>query len=155
MTSLQQVQIIAACALASVLYTLPTLVSLIRRNPLTLRVLVLNMCLGWTVVGWAFALRLACRRGPTVATPPEDWSPWRPGRPEAALSLPPDRSTYVDGSYLVSERGSARTWAVCVNGRWGLAFELDGVQRTAAWVDSSDVPLDVLAHALAGEQAQR
>ena len=52
----------------------------------------------------------------------------------------------------ISEHGDARTWAVCTGGRWGIAFELDGIQRTAAWVDTSDVPLDVLAHALAAHR---
>jgi hypothetical protein len=29
-----------------------------------------------------------------------------------------------------------------------VAYELDGVQRVGVWVDSSDIPVDVLAHAL-------
>ncbi len=155
MTSPQQIQIVAGCALASVFYMLPTLLAVIRRSPGALRIFLLNLCLGWTLAGWVCALQLACRGHVTVSRTAEEWAPWMPGRPEAALSLPAGRSTYVDGSYLVSEHGSARTWAVCSAGRWGVAYELDGLQRTAAWVDSSDVPLDVLAHALVRDRESR
>jgi hypothetical protein len=155
MTSLQQFQLVGACAVAAVAYLAPTLIALVRLSSDSRRILLLNICLGWTVVGWLYALRLACRRSAPVPAAAEDWTPWRPGRPEAALSLPAPRTTYADGSYLISELGSARTWAICSHGRWGVAYELDGVQRTAAWVDSSDVPLDILAHALASDPELR
>ena len=147
MTTLQQIQLVAACSLAAIAYMAPTLVALIRLSPATSRALLLNACFGWTIVGWVLALRLAWRRSPRAPFS-DSWSAWRPGRPEAASASRPGGSTYVDGSYLISEEGGARTWAVCRDGRWGIAYELDGIQRTAAWVDSSDVPLSVLADAL-------
>jgi hypothetical protein len=149
MTTLEKALVIAACATAGAVYNVPTLVAVARLNPRVGRIALLNTCLGWTVVGWFGALMLARRRPPVAASSASEWTPWRPGRPEQAGPSAAAPSTYVDGSYLISESGSARTWAICTHGRWGIAFELDGTQRTACWVSTSDVPVDVLARALA------
>jgi hypothetical protein len=97
--------------------------------------------------------RREASRGNGVTQPSQanraGWTSWTPGRPERIGCPPRSPATYTDGTYLISENGDARTWAVCTGGRWGIAFELDGTQRTAAWVDASDVPLNILAHALA------
>ena len=147
----RHVWLVGACALFSVAYILPSLIGVVRHGEAASRLVIINLLLGWSVVGWVAALVLACRardpRMPAPTTSP-DWTPWLPGRPEAAAYPAAALGTYAEGTYLVSESGSARTWAVCRAGRWGIAYELDGVQRTAAWVDSSDVPVGVLAHAL-------
>lgn len=150
----QQILLVTASALASAAYMMPTLAAVALRRPDPWRVLVLNLCFGWTIVGWLVALRIASRP-PRHAAPANDWSPWSPGRPEAARCSAAAPSTYGDGTYLISEEGDARTWAICAGGRWGIAYELAGVQRTASWVDSSDVPIDILAHALARHPERR
>jgi hypothetical protein len=37
-------------------YYLPTLVAIIKKRPYTLRIFLFNMILGWTIIGWIFAL---------------------------------------------------------------------------------------------------
>lgn len=150
MTTVEMVLVVLASAVAGTIYITPTLLSVARSSAHVRRIVVLNTCVGWTIVGWAYALRLAWRPAPGRAHPRSEWTPWRAGRPEAARPASAAPSTYVDGSYLISASGSARTWAICAEGNWGIAFELDGVQRTASWVDSRDVPVDILAHALLG-----
>ena len=101
------------------------------------------------------ASRFASLKQPAPRAGRAGWTAWTPGRPEGIRLPPRSVSAYKDGTYLISEYGDARTWAVCTGGRWGIAFELDGTQRTAAWVDPSDVPLDILAHALAVHREPR
>jgi len=45
----------AACA-----YFVPTVVALIRRHHQTGAVVIVNLFLGWTVIGWVVALAMAC-----------------------------------------------------------------------------------------------
>lgn len=147
--------VMAAGAAGSIVYMTPTLIAVARLSPAVGRIALLNTCLGWTVLGWLLALHIACRthrQPPAVA---HEWSRWCPGRPERAGSARSAPSTYVDGTYLISAAGEAKTWATCAQGRWGIAFELDGVQRTASWVDASDVPIEVLALALAHDSEQK
>jgi len=144
--------LVGVCALLSVAYVLPSLIGVVRHGTRSSRLVAINLLLGWSVVGWIWALVLACRppRPHTVSTAvAPDWTPWLPGRPEAADVPVGAAETYTDGTYLMSERGTAQTWAICRSGRWGVAYELDGIQRTAAWVDTSDIPVGILAHALA------
>jgi hypothetical protein len=150
-----QILLVTASAVVAATYVLPTLIAVVRPGRDAWRVLVINVCLGWTIIGWVVALRVASR--PARHAPPAcaSWSPWSPGRPEAARGLPAAPSTYLDGTYLISEDGDARTWAICAGGRWGIAYELAGVQRTGAWVDTSDVPVDILAHALTRQPERR
>lgn len=143
--------LVAVCALLSVVYVLPSLIGLVSHGAAASRLVTINLLLGWTVIGWTWAFALACRSrrpGSAVTLASAEWVPWLPGRPEAADLAVGAPGTYADGTYLISERGAARTWAVCRDGRWGIAYELDGIQRTAGWVDSSDIPIGVLAHAL-------
>ena len=148
MTTFEFVAFVSACGVSGAVYMAPYLLAVGRATPDHARILLINLCLGWTIVGWLWALSSA-RRSRRRADPIGDWSGWRAGRPESAGASRASSSTYADGSYLVSEAGGARTWAICSAGHWGIAFELDGVQRTATWVDSSDVPVEVLAQALA------
>jgi hypothetical protein len=48
---------------AFVVYWVPTIVAVARRNevPSVAPVVVVNFCLGWTLVGWVVALAMACR----------------------------------------------------------------------------------------------
>jgi len=147
----RQIWLVGACALLSVLYVLPSLIGVVRHGPSAARLVVINVLLGWTVCGWIWALALACsrpRRHTAAPISAPEWTPWLPGRPEAVTAPSAASGCYADGTYLVSEHGTARTWAVCRDGRWGIAYELDGVQRTGDWVDSTDIPFGVLAHAL-------
>jgi hypothetical protein len=148
MSTIDLIAVMAAGAGGSIIYMAPTLIGVARLSPAVGRITWINTCLGWTVVGWLVALEIACRRQTPSGPPAKEWSRWSPGCPERPISAA-SPSTYVDGSYLISATGEARTWAVCEQGRWGIAFELDGVQRTASWVDTSDVPIEVLALALA------
>jgi hypothetical protein len=47
-----------------VIYIIPLIVALIRKVPNTGSVAVINILLGWTLVGWAVALAMACRSHP-------------------------------------------------------------------------------------------
>jgi Superinfection immunity protein len=49
--------------LAFVLYWLPTIVAVVRRNevPSVTPIVVVNCFLGWTLIGWVVALAMACR----------------------------------------------------------------------------------------------
>ena len=49
------------------LYFLPTMLALDRRVPNKWSVVVINVVLGWTIVGWAVALAMAVRDKPTAA----------------------------------------------------------------------------------------
>ncbi len=61
-------------AIAVALYLLPVLVGLGRRVPDIGSVAVINILLGWTLVGWVAALALALRSvntgGPAIQSPP-------------------------------------------------------------------------------------
>jgi hypothetical protein len=59
-----------------------------------------------------------------------------------------DASIYRDGTYLISEWGEARTWAVHRRGRWGVVYEWLGEQPLAGWVSADQIPLEVRALAL-------
>ncbi len=76
------------------LYFVPTIVALIRRHHQTGAVLVINLLLGWTLIGWAVALAMAvsAHRQPQVvvqqlvaspsSAPPPGWysDPEHPGQ---------------------------------------------------------------------------
>ena len=49
------------------LYFLPTMLALDRRVPNKWSVVVINVVLGWTIVGWAVALAMAVRDKPRPA----------------------------------------------------------------------------------------
>jgi hypothetical protein len=73
--------------IAVALYLLPVLVGWARRVPDIGSVAVINILLGWTLVGWAVALALALRsvntNGPAAQSPPRI-PPW-PGTPPGPL----------------------------------------------------------------------
>jgi hypothetical protein len=61
-------------------YWIPTIVAVIRKDHLAnvASIVVINFFLGWTFVGWAVALTMACRpepKQPTYGVPPG----WFPG----------------------------------------------------------------------------
>ena len=47
-----------------VLYFIPTLVAVIRKVPNTGSVIVINLFLGWSLIGWVVALAMAVRSVP-------------------------------------------------------------------------------------------
>jgi hypothetical protein len=96
-TSLVVVIVIAA-------YLLPTLVACLRHAPDITAVIVVNLALGWTVLGWWLALALALRKAEppvvnvfnqvnTPASPPPvngSWTPHFPQHPGTyPRSIPP------------------------------------------------------------------
>jgi len=50
-------------------YWAPTVVALVRHVPAAGQVVVVNLFLGWTVIGWVVALVMALRTVPGEATP--------------------------------------------------------------------------------------
>ncbi len=74
------------------LYFLPTVVALLRKAPDRGTVIVLNLFLGWTLVGWVSALAIASRSRvePFVIAPPTIVvPPWAPSPPVPAQPGPP------------------------------------------------------------------
>src|SRR5690349_12709408 len=79
--------VFALIALAFVGYWLPLIVATARRVPHIGSVAVLNLLLGWTLVGWVVAMAMACRDNREVivstlypaqlpvAQPPPGWFP--------------------------------------------------------------------------------
>jgi len=57
------------------LYFLPTIVALVRQRHDTVSILLLNLFLGWSVVGWIVALVWACKsdRVVYVQAPPRSY----------------------------------------------------------------------------------
>lgn len=55
-------------ALAAGAYLAPSLIALDRKPPNKWSVVVINVLLGWTLVGWAVALAMAVRDKPTPPT---------------------------------------------------------------------------------------
>jgi Superinfection immunity protein len=85
---------------AGAIYLLPLIIGLARGVRDIGSVAVINILLGWTLVGWAAALALAMRSVspdnrdtqqlppvPPLAWPPDSWPGWQPGPPP--LPLPP------------------------------------------------------------------
>jgi hypothetical protein len=82
---------------------------------------------------------------------------WPPRRRRGVCAvderLTREGSIYVDGTYLISSWGEARTWAVHEDGRWGVVYEWLGEQPVAGWVSAEQIPLEVRARALRGAGA--
>ena len=68
--------IVGACAL----YLLPFIIGDIRGVPNVGSILVINLFLGWTFIGWVVALAMACRSKSTPVTDVSAQQP-PPGRP--------------------------------------------------------------------------
>ena len=69
-------------------YWVPTVVALIRTPPHFGSIIVINVFLGWTIIGWVVALAMACRsrpHQPQYVVPP-GWVPTAAGQP----CTPPD-----------------------------------------------------------------
>lgn len=75
-------------------YLTPTIVAVVRKAPSTGSTVVINVLLGWTVVGWIIALAMACRSRPPQYVIPPGWVPG-PGYspPGQSPAQPPDRPT--------------------------------------------------------------
>jgi hypothetical protein len=55
-------------------YFAPAIVAFIRRVPNTGSVIVIDLLLGWTIIGWIVALAMACRSKPRQLPMPQ-WGP--------------------------------------------------------------------------------
>ncbi|MGI9079987.1 MAG: superinfection immunity protein [Acidimicrobiales bacterium] len=54
------------------LYFIPTIVAVVRKVPNVGSIVVINVFLGWTLIGWVVALAMAARSAPT---PPAGYRP--------------------------------------------------------------------------------
>jgi Superinfection immunity protein len=61
-----QAGIYAVFLLALGLYLLPTVIAIFARHPVAVGIAVLNILLGWTVIGWVAAFVWACIKPPRV-----------------------------------------------------------------------------------------
>src|SRR5215213_9701524 len=97
--------LVGACALLSVLYVMPSLIGVVRHGGGASRLVGINLLLGWSLLGWIWALVLACRAPrlrQAIPTASPDWTPWLPGRPKAPDLAVGTPGTYTDGTYLIS-----------------------------------------------------
>ena len=139
-----------AATLLVLLFFLPTFIAVGRDVVARGQVIALNLLLGWTGAGWVCALVLAL--GPKRPRPPVA-PPTRPlPRPASA---PRRGSIYADGVYLVSSGPDTHTWAILEHGRWRIVYEIGGEERLVGEVAEADVPLTVLATALAEAEDHR
>jgi Superinfection immunity protein len=79
------VTVLGLIAVSAMVYLLPFLIAYARRVPGIGSIAVINILLGWTLIGWAVALAMACR---PVCPPGPVMPPSRPGSPPP-LPLPP------------------------------------------------------------------
>jgi hypothetical protein len=70
--------IIGALTAGAVVYLLPVVVGWVRRVPDLGSIAVIDLLLGWTLIGWVAALAMACR---SVTPPGPVMPPARPGSP--------------------------------------------------------------------------
>jgi hypothetical protein len=136
-------------------YLAAAIVAVARKSSRLSKIILLDVLLGWSVIGWIWALALAVE--PARARD-EDVAERAEALVEdllaSSLYLPdPDpaiegETIYLDGTYLISVHDDARTWGVCEEGRWGVVYERSGVQAVASWVLADDIPVDVRARAL-------
>ena len=131
------------------LYFLPTFLALGRDVAARWQAVALNILLGWTGAGWVCALVLAL--GPRRPQPP----PAPPTRPLPRPVSPARASIYVDGVYLVSAGPDTHTWAILEGGHWRIVYEVGGEELLVGEVAETDIPLSVLASALASSEGVR
>jgi hypothetical protein len=101
----------------ALLYFAPTLIALIRHHPAWGAILVLDLWLAWTIVGWLVLMRWACAPRIIVnvgvyAPPPP------PPPPPAPLLVAPDGRSWWDGFAWVDGAVTRPVWAIpSPNGR--------------------------------------
>lgn len=85
------VVVVVVVVVAIGLYWIPTAVALVRRReiPNVGSVVVINLFLGWTVVGWVVALAMAVRSRPQPQYMPP---PWQQPMPPPQWQPPGDRT---------------------------------------------------------------
>ena len=101
MSSAERLLGLGALAAANLLYLLPLLVAAKRDVPQLRRIVLLNVLLGWTVVGWLYCLWLALR--PARRAAPTSPGPRRPGWQDPSLQ---DRAP----GWLTELPAHERTW---------------------------------------------
>ena len=73
-----------------VLYLLPSIVAELRKAPNKGSIIVINVLLGWTNIGWVVALAMATRDVPPAPQPGQFAQPPQPGQ----FTQPPQQRTY-------------------------------------------------------------
>jgi len=61
--------LLVAFAIGLFWYFVPALVATSRRNPNASAIFMLNLCFGWSLIGWVIALRRACAATPSQLAP--------------------------------------------------------------------------------------
>jgi hypothetical protein len=89
---LATIVVIAVVAASVLLYLLPVLLGWARHVPDIGAVAVINILLGWTLVGWVVALALALRSASPASRPIEN-PPRTPAWPAPPRRLPPGDHT--------------------------------------------------------------
>jgi len=69
------------------LYFIPTIVAVIRKVPNLGSVIIINLFLGWSLIGWVVALAMAAR---SVPPPPAQFYIQQQGMPPPPQQQPPD-----------------------------------------------------------------
>jgi hypothetical protein len=80
--------------LVVILYFVPATISMIRGDKNMVSLLIANLFLGWTFIGWVVVLCLACRnlnRAPPVVVVPHPGYHHQPGYPQLPPSYPQSR----------------------------------------------------------------
>ena len=49
-------QVFLFCILLLVIYNIPSIFAVIRRHPDALKIMIVNILFGWTIIGWIIAL---------------------------------------------------------------------------------------------------
>jgi len=100
------------------LYFLPSIVGAGRKVPDLGTVLVINVFLGWTIIGWIAALALAARTAiPKVEVAGSSQPPALPSMPTAANSAR-ERSVPPPGWHRQTPEGPVRWWTGAEWGHW-------------------------------------
>jgi hypothetical protein len=93
---------VAGIVLGAAAYFAPTIVAILVRARHLAAVIVLNLLLGWSLIGWVVALALAFMgKGEpgTVVVLPQNGSAGGPGPAGSVLALPPVGARSPDGLY--------------------------------------------------------
>jgi hypothetical protein len=93
-------------------YFLPTIIAMLRKVPNIGSVVVINLFLGWTFIGWIVALAMACRsQAPSTVFFGQVGSPVQPGMPvhyTSSVPSPPVAVTSTPAGWYPDPHGAAR-----------------------------------------------
>ena len=135
------VGVFLACAL--VIFLLPTLIAAWKRAPNLGKVVLINLLLGWSMIGWAVALVMSLRHRRSSSkigkhnevTTPAFVEAWSRARPSTAPVAPPRASRLVDLRPPLTLNGQLEGWYTDPLGGPMQRYH-DGVQWTESLRDA-------------------